>query len=177
MVKYDIENLGADHPALLTGNFQACAIARCKEVSASPYSLKIDCQNLPTSQTKSEICDVAWQKASEANAERAKKTYQSLPLTEDAAIGLCAAVFAVLHEGEISDVTAHGTGVDYWVDGLRAVLEISGLEKGNSGSLGKRHSRKEKQLRSGSLFQAGNPGYVFVVDFGHKNSILTYHTK
>ena len=176
MLTYDIEDIDVDHPALLTWIFQACAIARCKEVSASPYSLDIDCQDLPTTGTKSEICDVAWQKASEASAEKAKKTSQSNPLTEDAAVGLCAVAFAVLREGEITDVTAHGSGVDYWLDDLRAVLEISGIQKGNAGALGRRHARKEKQLRNGSLFQAGNPGYVFVVDFGRKKSILSYHT-
>ena len=176
MLKYDIENLGVDHPALLTGNFQACAIARCRGVSASPYSLDIDCQNLLKGQMKAETCDIAWQKVSEANADKAKKTYQSLRLTEDGAIGLCAAAFVVLNEGEITEVSAQATGVDYWVDDRRAVLEISGIEKGNAGALGKRHFEKEKQLRNGSLFQAGFPGYVFVVDFGQKKSTLSYHT-
>ncbi len=84
--------------------------------------------------------------------------------------------FAVLSEGEITEVTAQGTGVDYWVDDRRPVLEISGLVKGNAGAIGVRHSEKEKQLRKGSLFQAGFPGYVFVVDFGQKKSRLSYHT-
>jgi hypothetical protein len=175
VLTYDIEDIDVDHPALLTWSFQACAVARCKDVSSSPYSLDIDCQNLPTNQSKSEVCDLAWQRTSEPDADKAKKTYQPIPLTEHAAIGVCAASFAVLQEGEITDVTAHGTGVDYWVDNLRAVLEISGVEKGNVGDLGNRHSEKEKQLKNGSLFQAGNPGYVFVVDFGRKQSILSYH--
>jgi hypothetical protein len=175
VVKYDIENLGVDHPALLTGNFQACAVARCREVSASPYSLDIDCHNLSASQTSSEICDLAWQNTSEAIADKAENTYQPRRLTEDAAIGLCAVAFAILHEGEITEVTTQETGVDYWVDDRRAVVEISGIEKGNVGSLVKRHSEKEKQLRSGSSYQAGFPGYVFVVDFGQKKSTLSHH--
>jgi hypothetical protein len=96
-------------------------------------------------------------------------------LTEEAAIGLCAAAFAILYEGEITEVTTHETGVDYWVDERRAIVEISGIEKGDAGTLAKRHSEKESQLRNGSLFQAGFPGYVFVVDFGQKQSTLSYH--
>ncbi len=175
MAQYWIENIGIDHPALQTGNLVACAIARCRQMSVSPYHMHIDCRNLCSRGTTSETCDVAWQEVSEASAVKAQSTYQPRRLTEDAAIGLGASALAVLAEGEITDVTAHGTGVDYWVDGLRAVLEISGIETGNSGALGKRHSEKEKQLRSGSLFQAGFPGYVFVVDFVRKKSILSYY--
>jgi len=175
VVKYDIENLGVDHPALLTGNFQACAVSRCRAVSASPYSLEIDCKNLPRTHPGSEICDLAWQNASEAIADKAEKSYQPRRLTEEAAIGLCAVAFAVLHEGEITEVSAHETGVDYWVDDRRAVVEVSGIEKASAGTLGRRHSEKEQQLRNGALFQAGFPGYVFVVDFGQKKSRLSHY--
>ena len=175
MVKYNLEDIGADHPALLTGNFEACAIARCRDQGPSPYLLDTDCQQLFNCGTKSETCEAAWQPSSTADAEKAKKTYQPRRVTEDGAIGLCAATFAALGEGEITEVTAHGTGVDYWVDDRRAVLEISGIEKGAIGALQLLHDEKEKQVRQGSLFKVGYPGYVFVVDFNAKKAIFSYH--
>ena len=175
MVKYDIEHMGADHPVLLTGNFEACAIARCRQSGPPPWPLEIDCQRLPRYGTKSETCELEWQPASEAGADKAEKTYQASRVTEDAAIGLGAAALAALNEGQITEVTLHGTGVDYWVDNRRAILEISGIQKGDPTDLANRHRAKTTQLQQGSLFKAGYPGYVFVVDFGRKKSIFTYY--
>ncbi len=109
-------------------------------------------------------------------ADKVERTYQANRVTEDAAVGLCAAAFAALNEGRITEVTLHGTGVDYWVDNRRAVLEISGIEKGNQRDLANRHRVKTNQLEQGSLFKAGYPGYVFVTHFGHKQAIFSYHT-
>jgi hypothetical protein len=170
---YEIEDIGTAHPLLLTGNFEACAVARCSN-GASPWSMTIDCQRLPTGGTKSETCALAWQAATKTRADQAKITYQAKRLTEDAAIGVCAAAFATLSEGEIDEVTAHGAGVDYWVDNRRAVLEISGIEAGDSQELSKRHGEKTTQLKKSALFP-GTPGYVFVVAFGYKNAIFSYH--
>ena len=176
LVNYDIENIKKDHPVLLTGNFEACATARCRSGASSPWPLTIECQQLPRLGTNTKTCELAWQPASEASADKVEKTYQAKRLTEDAAIGVCAAVFAALQEGEIDEVTAHGTGVDYWVDNRRAVLEISGLKGGDRAALTQRHRDKTRQLRNGSLFKAGHPGYVFVVAFGQKEAIFSYHT-
>jgi hypothetical protein len=123
-----------------------------------------------------ETCELAWQSASGLDADKALSTYQGRRLTEDAAIGVCAAAFAALNEGEITEVTQHGTGVDYWVDNRRAVLEVSGIENGSPSALAKRHKNKVGQLQKGSLFKQGTPGYVFVVDFGQKKAILSHHT-
>jgi hypothetical protein len=68
----------------------------------------------------------------------------------------------------------HGSGVDYWVDDLRAILEVSGIETGNQAGLKKRHKEKTDQLKKSSLFP-GTPGYVFVVAFGHKGAIFSYY--
>lgn len=176
MVKYDIEAVGIDHPALLTGNFEACAIARCRRSGPSPWSLAVDCRDLPASGTISQTCEVAWRPASEAGADKAEKTYQASRVTEDAAIGVCAAAFAALSEGRITEVTLRGTGVDYWVDNRQAVLEISGVEKGPLRELRRRHGAKTNQLKQGSLFKAGYPGYVFVTHFGQRQAIFSYHT-
>jgi len=175
-VTYQIEDIAVDHPALLTGNFEACAIARCRQGGPSPWSVTIDCRNLPTCGTRHETCDVAWQDVSAASADKAEKTYQGNRLTEDAAIGVCAAAFAALGEGRITEVTLHGTGVDYWVDNRRAVLEVSGIDKGSLSDLSARHQLKTNQLEQGSLFKAGCPGYVFVTAFNQRQAIFSFHT-
>jgi hypothetical protein len=174
-VIYDIEDIAIDHPALLTGNFEACAIARCRQCGPSPWSLLIHCRDLPKCGTRQETRDVAWQNASEAGADKAEKAYQGIRLTEDAAIGVCAAAFAALGEGRITEVTLHGTGVDYWVDDRRAVLEVSGIEKGSSSDLTTRHQVKTNQLKQGSLFNAGYPGYVFVTVFSQRQAVFSFH--
>ena len=176
LARYDIERIGLDHPALLSGNFEACAVARCRQSGSSPWSFRVDCRNLPKNGTKTEACDLAWGSATEAEADKADNTYQTNRLTEDGSVGVCAATFAALAEGEITEVTLHGTGVDYWVDSRRAVLEVSGIASADPSRLAARHQSKTQQLKQGSLFQAGYDGYVFVVDFGRKETILSYHS-
>jgi len=175
-VRYEIERIAVDHAALLTGNFEACAIARCRQGASSPWSLTIDCRNLPTCGTKHETCDVMWQAASEGRADKIEKTCQGNRITEDAAIGVCAATFAALGEGRITEVTLHGTGVDYWVDDRRAVLEVSGVANGSTSDLTTRHQAKTNQLKQGSLFNAGYPGYVCVAVFSQRQAIFSFHT-
>jgi hypothetical protein len=179
VLKYDIENIGKDHPALLTGNFEACAVALCSG-GASPWPLEIEWHDLtkrPAGTVGPETCELTWQASSKTCADKARKTYQPKRLTEDAAIGVCAVAFTALKEGTIDEVTAHGTGVDYWVDDQRAVLEISGIEKGDDAELKKRHKDRTSQLKGGSLFKKIKSGYVFVVAFGRKKAIFSYYNK
>jgi hypothetical protein len=175
LARYDIEQIGIDHPALLTGNLEACAVARCRRSGPFPWHFTIDCRSLPRNGTKAETCDLAWGSALEGQADKAEKTYQANRLTEDAAIGVCAATFASLAEGEITEVTLHGTGVDYWVDRRRAVLEVSGIASGDAARLAARHRLKVQQAERGSLFQGGYDAYVFVIHFGGRESILSHH--
>ncbi len=116
MVNYDIENVGIDHPALLSGNFEACTIARCRQAGPPPWALDLDCRGLPRYGTTKETCTLTWHGTSEKYADRAEKTYQAPRLTEDGAIGLGASVFAALKEGQITEVALRGTGVDYWIE-------------------------------------------------------------
>jgi hypothetical protein len=118
---------------------------------------------------------LTWRQVSEGDADRAEKTYQDKRLTEDAAIGVCAAAFAALQEGIIDEVAANGTGVDYWIDNRSAVLEVSGIEKGDSSGLATRHKAKTKQMRGGLPFIGGKPGFVFVIAFGSHEAIFSYH--
>jgi hypothetical protein len=172
---YPIEQLGADHPSLLTGNFEACSVARCRETASTPWTLETNCQGLFQQADGVHPVDLTWKSATASSADSAEKTYQPRRVTEDAAVGVCAAALAALNEGRITEVTQHGTGVDYWVDHRRAVLEISGLRKGSSSTLAARHGEKKKQLLGGSLHTLGFPGYVFVVSFGDQEAMLTCH--
>jgi len=172
--KYDIEDIEVDHPALLTGNFEACAVARCRESGEQPWRLENDCRELPTGRTGIHLVDLTWWPATEANAAQAERTYQANRLTEDAAIGVCAAAFAALAEGEITEVTQHGEGVDYWIDDRRAVLEVSGIRTRSTDRLDDRRADKQEQFEGSTLRALGYPGYVFVVAFGEKRAIMSY---
>ncbi len=103
-----------------------------------------------------------------------ERTYDDLRLTEEAAVGACAATLAALSEGEITEVTQRGSGVDYWVDNKRAILEVSGIENGTRAESTGRHTAKTNQLKQGTLFNLGFPGYVFIMNFGLREAILSY---
>ena len=175
MATYDIEDIGIDHPSLLTAHLEASVVARCRESGGTPWLLRDHCDQLPTAGTATRDVYLAWQAATESKASQVARTHQANRLTEDAAIGACAAVFAALAEGEITEVTQHGTGVDYWVDQRRAVVEISGLRTGDHTALQQRHSEKQSQLLGSSLRRLGYPGYVFVVAFGGHEAVISYH--
>lgn len=175
MEHYEIERIRVDHSGLFTDLFEVCATARCRESGSQPWRLALRCEDLPKAGPGDRAFSLTWTTATEEAAGKAEGTYQERRMTEDAAIGVCAASFAVLDEGEITEVTQHGTGVDYWVDDRRAVLEVSGIRTGASADLNARHREKVQQLQSGSLFRSGKPGYVFVVQFGSKSARLDFH--
>ena len=136
-----------------------------------PLLLGYRLQEFAEESHESENCDWLGKRI---RGDRKRAVYQPRRLTEEGAIGLCAVAFAILHEGEISEITTHETGVDYWVDDRRASLKSAESRKAARGLLEAPFPKRE-QLRNGSLFQAGFPGYVFVVDFGQKESMLSHH--
>lgn len=175
MATYDLEDIGLDHPSLLTAHLEASVVARCRESGGRPWTVRNHCSDLPAAGTAIRDVDLEWRAATEGKANQVLRTHQANRVTEDAAIGACAAVFAALAEGEITEVTQHGTGVDYWLDQRRAVLEISGLRTGDDTALQQRHAAKRQQLLGGSLRRLGYPGYVFVVTFGGHQALISYH--
>ena len=177
MANYDIEDIGIDHPSLLTAHLEASVVARCRESGGTPWRLRNHCNQLPVAGSADRDVDLVWQAATEGKADQVARTYQANRVTEDAAIGACAAAFAALAEGEITEVTQHGTRVDYWVDQRRAVLEISGLRTGDRIALHQRQAEKQRQLLSSGLRRLGYPGYVFVVAFGCHEAVISYHSK
>jgi hypothetical protein len=174
MLSYSIEQIAIDHPALLSGDLLACTVARCRRFGKSPWKFGIDCNRLQTAGTCAKMCGLEWKPFSESEANKAEKSFDRLRVTENAAIGACAASFAALAEGEITEVTQRGTGVDYWVDNKRAMLEISGIEDGTRADSSGRHAAKTNQLKRGKLFTLGFPGYVYVMNFGLREAILSY---
>jgi hypothetical protein len=172
---YEIEQVRSDHPGLWTDSFEACAVARCQESGGEPWPLDVHCHALPTAGSGSKAVSLRWSSATAQKAGYVVATYQDERVTEDAAIGLCAASFALLSEGRITEVTQRGQGVDYWVDDRRAVLEVSGLREGSSSDLQRRHHQKKGQLASSSLCRNGKGGYVFVVLFSGREAQFSYH--
>jgi hypothetical protein len=137
--------------------------------------MAVTCLDLPRAGTGRQLVSLAWNRRAQEEGERVGQTFQELLLTEMAAVGVCAAALAALGEGAITEVTQHGSGVDYWVDDRRATLEVSGVKDGAAEGLDRRHREKIRQLMTSSLFAMGNPGYVFVVLFAQKGARFSYH--
>lgn len=172
---YPIERIRADHPGISTSAFEACAVARCRANGPPPWRLEVRCEGLPGAGSGPRPIALTWQPSTEHEARKAEKAYQARRVTEDGAIGVCAAGFAALQEGRITEVCDHGSSVDFWVDGTRAVLEVSGLDVGGAPGLAARHRQKVRQAGRSSLGKLGFPGYVFVVAFQVRQALLTYH--
>ncbi len=147
MATYPIEEIELDHPVLLAGGFQACAVARCREFGSTPWQFQIDCHCLPRRGTCTETGELEWTTHTASDADKAERTFGDARLTEDAAIGACAAVLAMLTEGTMTEVTQRGSGVDYWIDKKRASLEISGIKNGSKVQSNSRHQSKIDQLK------------------------------
>jgi len=175
LATYNIEDIGIDHPSLLTAHLEASVVARCRESGGAPWMLRNHCDQLPAAGSRTQDVSLVWQAATDSRADQVARTYPAICVTEDAAIGACAAVFAAFAEREITEVTQHGTGVDYWVDQRRAVVEISGLRTGDGTALQQRYAAKQHQLLGSSLRRLGYPGYVFVVTFGGHQAFISYH--
>jgi hypothetical protein len=175
LARYEIEQLQADHTGLWTRVLEVCAVARCRESGGQPWLLAIRCDHLPRVGRGRRSFSLAWKERTEREADRAEKTLQEKTVTEMAAIGVCAASFSVLGEGSITEVTQHGSGVDYWVDDRRAVLEASGVKAGAAEDMDKRHREKVQQLGRSLWFRMGKPGYVFVAVFSQKQARFSYH--
>ena len=159
----------------MTSAFAACTVARCKVSGPPPWQLDVRCDGLPQNGTGLRPVALTWQGRIEDEARKAEKAYQPRRVTEDAAIGVCAAGFAALKEGRITEVCDHGSSVDFWVDGRRAVLEVSGIEAGGSMELETRHRQKVRQMARSSLRRLGYAGYVFVTAFQAQQALFTYH--
>jgi hypothetical protein len=179
---YQIEQIKRDHPAIWTALLETAAVCRCRTAPGGrPRSVTLanHCQNLPRSGTGDEDVRLSWQRDTSTQADKAENTYQERVITENAAIGVCAAVFAALQEGEITEVTQHGSGVDYWVGRSphRAILEASGTNAGNPRGLTQLHQTKVTQLTSSRLSSGlpHFPGYVYVLDFGLGEANFSYH--
>jgi hypothetical protein len=173
---YTIEQILLDHPGLFVGSFVVCAIVRCRENGTGPCAFGVRCEGLLRTGDGLHPLRLRWGKEAEKAADKAERTFQENRVTEDAAIGVCAAGFAVFKEGEITEVTLRGQGVDYWIDDRRAVLEVSGIRRGTADDLAKRHREKVQQLGNSSLFKMGKAGYVFVPCFSARLAVFSYHT-
>jgi hypothetical protein len=176
MPQYRIEDITWDHPYILADLFVSPAISLCRKWSQQPFSLTIERRSLPTAGSGQSMIDFRWSLADELDADRIENTLQNQPLTEFASIGLCCAAFSCFNEGELTEVTKRGDGIDYWIDDRRAVLEVSGLDAGSARDLSRLYHRKESQLKGSGLFKLGYPGYVYVIVFQIRSSIFSYHS-
>jgi len=174
MPDYEVEQLGHDHQELLTGSLEASLVARCRESGGPPWPLDLSLQRLPRAGTGVIRVSLRWGTELDDAARKAERTHPDTVITEWGAVGASAASFAALNEGEITEVTQFGTRVDYWVDDRRALLELSGIRRGEPSDLANRHRQKADQLQSSVLFKRGKPGYVFVILFSGKSALFTY---
>jgi hypothetical protein len=75
-----------------------------------------------------------------------------------------------LAQQNISEVTLRGSKADYFVEGRKYLLEISGTESAEH--LTSRHTEKVRQLQANPF---GKDGYVFVCCFSNQQAKLSFH--
>ena len=175
-MSHALEDIQYDHPGILGQAFVPAGVCRCKQYSASPYVLQIERRGLAIAETAPRGMEVAWAAGTEIEADRLTRTLQSPVITEFAAVALLCIVFPHVEPGVVTGVTKRGQGVDYWLDGRRAVVEVSGEVAGDISRLEALHARKKEQLARSMLRASGQrPGFVFVVCFEAQRAILSYH--
>lgn len=89
-----MEQIGDDHPRIWTTSFQVCAVARCRESGPRPWPCDIGCESLPAAGSAGRRFLLTWGQDLERQAQAAEGTYQETRLTEEGAVGLCAACFS-----------------------------------------------------------------------------------
>ena len=113
-----------------------------------------------------------WSAETFPDCARLLHTLQRESIVEYAAIAAAFLVMTNLVGTGIAEVTMRGDKADYFVDGRKYLLEVSGTESAEH--LGSRHGEKIRQLQANTL---GKDGYVFVCCFANQRARLSFHRR
>lgn len=111
-----------------------------------------------------------WLSETFPDCQRLFQTLQRESIVEYSAVAMAFLIMTNLAEKNISEVTLRGSKADYFVDGRKYLLEISGTESAEHFS--SRHTEKVRQLQANPF---GKDGYVFVCCFANQRAKLSFH--
>ncbi|MCI0690894.1 hypothetical protein L0337_02690 [candidate division KSB1 bacterium] len=175
MPKCFIESLREMNPASIWAPFFINpAIALMDSYRLKPFPCTIACENIVSAllkQANDEIMvEFDWLAETFPECQRIFQTLQREAIVEYAAVAAAFLIVTNLAQGNITEVTMRGSKADYFLDGRRYLLEISGTE--NAEHLTSRHSEKVRQLLANPF---GKDGYVFVCCFSNQRAKFSFH--
>jgi hypothetical protein len=173
--EWAIEEIIEAHPDLYLEHCAAMAVAVMSRHSTSPCEFTVDCEGFIPGLLQGEKqfrLKVLWSEHTAFKAQRVRRTEQSKPIVERAAIALAALLFAkMISDGQMR-VTREGERADYWLPRLQRALEISGTH--SLREMPRRHKEKVAQVLSNPLRWHG---YVVICCFAASRNLIrwSYH--
>jgi len=149
------------------------AIALMDSYRHKPFPCTVMCENIVSDvlrDTNGEITvEFDWHAETFPECQRIFRTLQREAIVEYAAIAVAFLIVNNLAQRNITEVTLRGGKADYFLDGRKYLLEISGTE--NAEQLASRHAEKARQLRANPFKKNG---YVFVCCFSNQKARFSF---
>jgi len=149
------------------------AIALMDSYRLKPFPFIVACKNILSSllNLNREInVEYDWLVETFPDCHRIFRTLQRAAIVEHAAIAAAFLIVTNLARRSITEVTLRGDKADYFLDGRKYLLEISGTE--STMLFAWRYRKKIRQLQA-------NPhrrdGYVFVCCFSNQRARFSFH--
>ncbi len=173
--RYFIESLRDMNPAVIWASFFINpAIALMDSYKLKPFPCTIACENIVSALLKEANGEITvqfdWLADTFTECERIFQTLQREVIVEYAAVATAFLMVTNLVQKNIAEVTLRGGKADYFLDGRKYLLEISGTESADH--LTSRPSEKVCQLRANPF---GKDSYVVVCCFSNHRARFSFH--
>lgn len=170
-----IESLREYNPAVLWASFFINpAIALLDYYHLKPFPCRVAYENIVSALLETASGEISvefdWWEETFPECQRLFQTLQRENIVEYSAVALAFLLMTNLVQKNISEVTLRGSKADYFVEGRKYLLEISGTESAEH--LASRHTEKVRQLQANPF---GIDGYVFVGCFANQRAKLSFH--
>jgi len=126
-----VEQVAEWYPRLFLEPHIVACVAVLAGYSASPASIAVECENVPTPWPGEEAeftLSVGWLEETAGKAERLRRTIQAKPLVEMASVALAMVLARKVMRLTKMAVTGYGERTDFYSRGANRFLEISGTE-------------------------------------------------
>jgi hypothetical protein len=166
--QYRLEDIARDHP-IGAEVFVPFAVARLRgDQEITEATLTVTLRNLGNAGEEQRTLRLSWAVESAPSRPLA---VQDRTVTEWAACGVACAMMSLYTGMRVRQVAGDGDRFDYWVDDGKYEygLEVSGTTRDD---LETRHRAKVRQWRDNPY---GMDGYVVVVGFATRETIISYH--
>ncbi len=173
--RFFIESLRDMNPASIWAPFFINpAIALMDFYRLKPFPCAVVCENIVSALLQHSNCEITvefdWLAETFPECQRIFQTLQRETIVEYAAVATAFLILTNLAQKNIAEVTLRGSKADYFLDGRKYLLEVSGTESAEH--FASRHSEKIRQLHANPL---GKDGYVFVCCFSNQRAKLSFH--